>query len=127
MVGDARRASVGQSARVSSDYVRNFGSDLLAEFEDGESLGVVHATMIRPFSEADEAGNFENGEFWGLLEFQSNLGDAAIERLSRQDLVRLKSDPDDPMLRLPVPTLVVEPVLDVRGDRPRWLVYEVPE
>ena len=86
-----------------SHYLRRFGTDALAEFEDGEPLGVVHATMVRPFEYTDEeSGDFENGCFWGLLEFETEIGEEARMRLARQDLVRLSSDP---ARHLPVPTL----------------------
>ena len=108
-----------------SHYVRSFGVDVLAEFEDGEPLGLVHATMVRPLIESDERGSFENGEFWGLVEFYDDLGDTARVRLVRGDLVNLRSQPDNPVRRLPVPGFVVEPVRDVRGELTRWLVREV--
>jgi len=104
-----------------SHYVRSFGSDLLAEFEDGESLGVVHATMVRPFSQVGDPAKIDNGEFWGLVEFSVDLSKSARTRLLRGEFVRLRPDPRD----LPVPSFVVQPVRDVRGDRPRWLAIEV--
>jgi len=107
-----------------SHHVRSFGTDALAEFEDGSELGVVHVTMVRPFRYLDDAGTFENGEFWGLVEF-SDLDESARARLAQGDLVRLLSESGSTTRRLPVASLVVEPVRDVRGDRPRWLVCEV--
>jgi hypothetical protein len=44
----------------------------------------------------------------------------------RGDSLRLETDPDRPP-GLPVPSLVVQPVRVVRGDRARWLVVEVGE
>lgn len=99
---------------------------MLAEFEDGTSLGVVHATLVRSFRYTDElSGEFENGGFWGLVEFSTDIGEEGRRRLAAQDLVRLRSDPDNPHRRLPVAAIMVEPVRDVRGDRPRWLVHEI--
>jgi hypothetical protein len=101
-------------------YVRSFGVDVAAEFEDGETLGVVHATMVRSFTYVDDKGNFENGQFWGLLEFSSDLAEGAYARLLEGDLVRL-----GPGQALPVPRFVVQPVRHIRSDTSSWLAIEV--
>jgi hypothetical protein len=93
---------VDVSSQEGSHGVWSFGCDVLAEFEDGEQIGVVYATMVRPFRYLDEVGTVENGEFLGLLEFSPRLGQGAIAQLAHGNLVRLRSDPNDPDRRLPV-------------------------
>ena len=109
-----------------SQHVRSFGLDVAARFELGEALGLVHATLVRPFTWPDAQGRFENGGFWGLVEFHDNPSDHQIARLWQGDYLRLEPVPDRAP-RLPYPSLVVQPVRVVRGDRPRWLVVEVEE
>jgi hypothetical protein len=101
-------------------YVRSFGVDVPAEFEDGETLGIVHATMVRSFTYVDDKGNFENGQFWGLLEFSSDLTEATWARLFQGDLVRR-----GPGQSLPLPSFVVQVVRHIRSDTSCWLAIEV--
>jgi hypothetical protein len=64
-----------------SEHVRSFGLDASARFEQGEALGLVHATLTRPFTWPDAQGAFENGELFGLVEFYDDVNDEQGARL----------------------------------------------
>ena len=75
--------TLGKDDADTSRYVRSFALDVLARFEHEEVLGLVHATMARPFTWPDAQGRFENGGFFGLVEFYDSLSDHDIGRLRR--------------------------------------------
>jgi hypothetical protein len=107
-----------------SRYVRSFGLNLLARFEDGESGGRVHATMVRPFTRLDDQGLMENGRFWGIVEFLDDVRADLLARLIHGERFRLEDDPSQGP-QLPLTSLVVHPVRDIRGGQAGWLVEEV--
>jgi hypothetical protein len=109
-----------------SHYVRSFGSEALAEFEeDGSPLGGTFLTAARPFTYVGDDGEFENGAFFGLAEFSEDLGDEVRARLARGTRIVLRRDPAAP--GMPVDILLAQPVMPVRGNADRWLFIEVTQ